>query len=81
MKALFSELDGTTWEREVPEFMLLPEIRFPVYPSTLQWLIKPPHDTVVEALGPMPIRRYRLIGVSDGKMAFYDRVLDAEEIR
>ncbi len=79
MKALFSELDGTTWERELPEFMLVPEIRFPVYPSALQWLIRPTGD--VSDVHPLPIRRYRLIGISDGKMAFYDRVLDAEEIR
>lgn len=75
MIAFFSELDGTTWQQELPESMLMPEIHFPIYPF-------PRFSQVALALAntTFKARRYKRVGISR-KIAFYDRIVDAEEIR
>jgi hypothetical protein len=74
MKALFCEGDGTTWEYEV-QVPPPPELRAPLLPRFLACSEPQLFHTVLKT------RRYRLVGVSQGEIAFYDRVVDPEEIR
>lgn len=81
MKVLFSELDGTTWAQELPMDYLAPEIRFPLYPAVQVWAAEYPTDVALTLQNPtFKTRRYQRIGVS-GELVFYDRIVDAEEIR
>ena len=75
MKVLLSELDGTTWEQELPECMLSPELHAPLFCPIFD--MRGEFDLTQPTF---KIRRYKRIGIS-GDIAFYDRVVDAEEIR
>lgn len=78
MRVLLSESDGTTWEMEIPNNGIRPELFAPIFPSfNLQWMSQ---ENTSLMNRPMITRRYKFIGVS-GDIAFYDRVVDAEEIR
>jgi hypothetical protein len=79
VKLHFSELDGTTWQNEFPNFILSREIRMPIFRSPMMLSTQLQQDADL-AQPWFKIRRYKLVGIS-GDIAFYDRIMDAEEIR
>ena len=79
MQVLFCELDGTTWQQELPRDMLMPEMRAPLFPGPSRyWFMESEFPDLRDRL--FKTRRYQRVGIS-GDIAFYDRVVDVEEIR
>ena len=74
MMAFFSELDGTTFMKEVDPRFLTPYVYAPIMPSLESCMAE---GLIHPRL--MRWRRYALVGVSDN-VAFYDRVVDVNEI-
>ena len=84
MKIFFSELDGTTWELgyEWPNVIWGTYISFAVQPSVVGMVMG--GGEITDLTTRFREKRYKLAGVVDseeGAIAFYDRMVDVEEIR
>ena len=82
MKVFFSELDGTTWATDFPMELCGIELRVPVMPSMMGMVVGDPG--VVNVMEQCREKRYRRMGFTNVGglcVVFYDRVVDAEEVR